>query len=139
MEPASDSSKINLILKITFVILLRKFVLDHNLIFMIKCDNEKETKEWLNIAKEDKEIAEMTWKTKRYVYAIMFWQQAVEKIIKAYIVEERNILPRKIHDLDQLLQQAKLNIKELDIKKYKRVDESLYAYQIRRFKPSVLF
>ncbi|VVA44389.1 conserved hypothetical protein [Candidatus Roizmanbacteria bacterium] len=85
---------------------------------------KKETKEWLNIAKEDKEIAEMTWKTKRYVYAIMFWQQAVEKIIKAYIVEERNILPRKIHDLDQLLQQAKLNIKELDIKNTKELTKA---------------
>ena len=52
----------------------------------------------------------MTWKTKRYVYAIMFWQQAVEKIIKAYITEEMNILPRKTHDVDHLLQQAKLDI-----------------------------
>ncbi len=82
---------------------------------------KKETKEWLNIAKEDREVAEMTWKTKRYVYAIMFWQQAVEKIIKAYIVEEINVLPRKTHDIDQLLQQAKLNIKELDLKDTKEL------------------
>ena len=59
---------------------------------------KKETKEWLNIAEEDKEVAEMTWKTKRYVYAIMFWQQAVEKIIKAYTTEVVNILPKKTHD-----------------------------------------
>jgi len=82
---------------------------------------KKETKEWLNIAKEDKEVAEMTWKTKRYVYAIMFWQQAVEKVIKAYIIEMVNILPRKTHDIDQLLQQAKLNINELNIKDTKEI------------------
>jgi len=85
---------------------------------------KKETKEWLNIAKEDKEVAEMTWKTKRYVYAIMFWQQAVEKIIKAYIIEVINILPRKTHDIDTLLQQAKLNIKELDIKDTKEITKA---------------
>ncbi|KKP60152.1 MAG: hypothetical protein UR56_C0029G0011 [Candidatus Roizmanbacteria bacterium GW2011_GWC2_34_23] len=82
---------------------------------------KKETKEWLNIAEEDKEVAEMTWKTKRYVYAIMFWQQAVEKIIKAYTTEVVNILPKKTHDIDQLLQQAKLNINELDIKDTKEL------------------
>jgi len=82
---------------------------------------KKETKEWLNIAKEDKEVAEMTWKTKRYVYAIMFWQQAVEKIIKAYIIEAINVLPRKTHDIDQLLQQAKLDVNILKIKDTKEL------------------
>lgn len=82
---------------------------------------KKETKEWLNIAKDDREIAEMTWKTKRYVYAIMFWQQAVEKIVKAYIVEVVSTLPKKTHDIDQLLQQAKLNINKLDLKDTKEL------------------
>ena len=82
---------------------------------------KKETKEWLNIAKDDREIAEMTWKTKRYVYAIMFWQKAVEKIVKAYIVEVVSTLPKKTHDIDQLLQQAKLNINKLDLKDTKEL------------------
>lgn len=82
---------------------------------------KKETKEWLNIAKEDKEVAEMTWKTKRYVYAIMFWQQSVEKIIKAYIIEVRNVLPRKTHDIDQLLEQAKLKTDNVKIKDTKEL------------------
>jgi len=85
---------------------------------------KKETKEWLNISKEDKEVAEMTWKTKRYIYAIMFWQQAVEKIIKAYIVEVINVLPRKTHDIDQLLEQAKLNIIEIKIKDTKEITKA---------------
>lgn len=85
---------------------------------------KKETKEWLNIAKEDKEVAEMTWKTKRYVYTIMFWQQAVEKITKAYIIEFINILPRKTHDIDTLLKQTKLNIGELNIKDTKELTKA---------------
>ena len=82
---------------------------------------KKETKEWLGIAKEDREVAEMTWKSKRYVYAIMFWQQAVEKIVKAYIVEVTSTLPRKSHDIDQLLKQAKLSLSELKIKETKEL------------------
>jgi len=82
---------------------------------------KKETKQWLKISSEDKEVAVEMWKTKRYVYAIMFWQQAVEKIIKAYIIEMINILPRKTHDIDTLLQQAKLNINELEIKDTKEL------------------
>lgn len=74
---------------------------------------KKETKEWLQIAKDDREVAIEMWKTKRNVYAVMFWQQAVEKIIKAYIVESVDVLPKKTHDLDVLLKQAKLNIAEL--------------------------
>ncbi len=74
---------------------------------------KKETKEWSQIAKDDREIAIEMWKTKRNVYAVMFWQQAVEKIIKAYIVESIDVLPKKTHDLDVLLKQAKLDITEL--------------------------
>lgn len=82
---------------------------------------KKETREWLKIAKEDKEIAEMTLKTKRYIYAIMFWQQAVEKMLKAYIIEMVNVLPKKTHDIDQLIRQAKLDISELNIANAKEI------------------
>jgi len=84
-------------------------------------DMKKETREWLKIAKEDKEIAEMTLKTKRYIYAIMFWQQAVEKMLKAYIIEMVNVLPKKTHDIDQLIRQAKLDISELNIANAKEI------------------
>lgn len=73
---------------------------------------EKETKQWLKIALEDKNLAVEMWNSKRYVYAVMFWQQAVEKIIKAYIIEQKNIFPIKTHDIDQLLKQAKIDYKQ---------------------------
>jgi HEPN domain-containing protein len=71
-----------------------------------------ETKQWLRIARDDKELAIELWKAKKNVYAIMFWQQAVEKILKAYITEKIDILPKKTHDIDTLLKQAQLTITE---------------------------
>ncbi len=82
---------------------------------------KKETKEWSQIAKDDREIAIEMWKTKRNVYAVMFWQQAVEKIIKAYIVESIDALPKKTHDLDVLLKQAKLDITKLPFSNVKEL------------------
>ena len=84
-------------------------------------DMKKETKEWSQIAKDDREIAIEMWKTKKNVYAVMFWQQAVEKIIKAYIVESIDVLPKKTHDLDVLLKQAKLDITELPLTNVKEL------------------
>jgi len=40
---------------------------------------KKETKQWLKISSEDRDIAVEMWQTKRSVYSVMFWQQAVEK------------------------------------------------------------
>lgn len=80
-----------------------------------------ETKTWIKIAKEDHEIAQEMWDAKRYIYAIMFYQQAVEKILKAYIVEVIDKLPKKTHDIDLLLKDAKLDIKELKIENMKDV------------------
>ena len=82
---------------------------------------KNETKEWLKISQEDKEVAEMTWETKRYVYSIMFWQQSVEKILKAYIIEVQSILPKKTHDIDLLLKQARLDSSEIGVVNAKEI------------------
>lgn len=82
---------------------------------------KKETKEWIKISLEDKDIAIEMWETKRNVYAVMFWQQAVEKILKAYIVEFQDQLPKKTHDLDTLLKQAKLDVKVLTMENVKEL------------------
>lgn len=91
---------------------------------------KKETKLWLHIAADDRELAVEMWETKRNVYAIMFWQQAVEKILKAYIVEIIDVLPKKTHDIDTLLKQAKLDISELS---YVNVKELSLAFTRTRY------
>jgi HEPN domain-containing protein len=82
---------------------------------------KKEATQWLTIAKEDRDLAEEMRKTKRYVYAIMFWQQAVEKILKAYIVEKIDTYPKKTHDLGTLLKQARLKKEELTVEDIKEL------------------
>ena len=91
---------------------------------------KKETNKWLSIAREDREMAEDTLKSKRYVYALMFWQQAVEKIIKCFIIENASVMPKKTHDIDELLKQAKLDIGEI---KYKQVKELSLAFIRTRY------
>lgn len=55
---------------------------------------------------------------RRYRGAVFFGQQAVQKIIKAWIVEYKNQVPRKSHNIKILLKDTGLNleeIKELDV------------------------
>jgi len=63
----------------------------------------------------------MTWETKRYVHSIMFWQKSVEKILKACIIEVQSILPKKTHDIDLLLKQARLDSSEIGVVNAKEI------------------
>jgi len=74
---------------------------------------KKEAKLWLNLAKEDFEDMRYMWKVKRYRGAVLFAQQAVEKIIKGYIVENKSKSPRKIHTIEELVKDAGLDILEI--------------------------
>lgn len=78
---------------------------------------KKETRVWFKIAEEDFKDMEIMRKAKRYRGAVFFAQQAVEKIIKAWVVEYKNQVPRKSHNIKLLLKDTGLNlneIKELD-------------------------
>jgi len=70
---------------------------------------------WLNLAEEDYTDMIVMQKSRRYRGAVLFSQQAVEKIIKAYIVEHIAIYPRKTHFIEELLKDAKLDFKETDV------------------------
>jgi HEPN domain-containing protein len=74
---------------------------------------KKETKTWLKIAEEDYDGAEYLWKGHRYSGAVLFFQQAVEKIIKAYIIEVKHTMPRKTHDIEDLIKTAGLDLSEI--------------------------
>ena len=52
---------------------------------------------------------------KRYRGAVLFAQQAVEKIIKGYIVENRSKSPRRIHAIEELIKDAGLDVSEIEI------------------------
>ncbi len=59
---------------------------------------KKETKEWIEKAKEDLDTANFCFKGKRFEVAIFFSQQAAEKAMKALLLEKTGKII-KTHDL----------------------------------------
>lgn len=84
-----------------------------------------ETKLWLTLADEDYQNAQLLWKNHRYGATVFFSQQAVEKILKAYIVEFQKTLPPKTHRIEMLIQAANLDVSEIGSP---NVDELSKAY-----------
>lgn len=77
---------------------------------------KKITQKWFEFAEKDLKSAEILFKGKEYEAAIYHCHQAIEKTIKAIIVE-KEIKLRKTHDLVELLSDAKINLSS-DILKF---------------------
>ena len=73
---------------------------------------KKETKLWLELASEDYDSMLYMKKGKKTRGAVLFAQQAVEKIVKAYIAEHKKI-PIKSHRIEKLLLEANLSLVDL--------------------------
>lgn len=73
-----------------------------------------ETKVWFNLAKDDYKSARILWENRRYGATVFYYQQSVEKILKAFIVENKKKVPTKTHRVEVLLKEADLDIKEID-------------------------
>lgn len=65
---------------------------------------KKDTKNWVQIAKYDLETAKAMMSSSRFLYVLFTCQQAVEKMLKALIVEFADIFPPRSHDLIKLLE-----------------------------------
>lgn len=72
----------------------------------------EETKLWLRQAEDDFKTAEAMLKTHRYGYTCFCSQQALEKILKAAIIELVGKRPAKTHDLIKLLEDSTLELPE---------------------------
>lgn len=66
----------------------------------------KEIQKWLDIAKEDLDVAKELLSSGRYLYATFFCQQAVEKVFKAVIALRKEGEPPFIHNLVRLAELA---------------------------------
>lgn len=75
---------------------------------------KEEAKIWFDLAQEDEKGAALLWENHRYGLAVFLFQQAVEKILKSYIVEYRNKVPGKTHRIEILIDEADLDLNELD-------------------------
>lgn len=69
-----------------------------------------ETKVWLNQAEEHFRDMEYLYQGSRYSMAVYCAHQALEKILKAAIVELTNAAPPKIHKLDELAKLTGLDV-----------------------------
>ena len=90
------------------------------------------TKEWVNKAEKDFQVAKREFGTKPPEYdAVCFHsQQCVEKYMKA-VLQENNIFFEKTHDLDILLEKCKAFISGLASLKQELVELSSFAVEIR--------
>lgn len=61
-------------------------------------------RQWIEQAEYDLETANAMFAACRYTYVLFCCQQAVEKSVKAIIVERTNELPPRIHSLPRLVE-----------------------------------
>jgi len=64
------------------------------------------TENWLNIAKDDYEVAGQLFDNKKYLYCLFFCQQSIEKAIKAVYYERNEETPPRKHNLTSLAEDA---------------------------------
>jgi HEPN domain-containing protein len=76
---------------------------------------QKVIQEWIDIAQYDLATAEAMLKAKRYLYVVFMCQQAIEKILKAIYVQDKNGLPPRTHNLLYLVDTLKLDMQNKDL------------------------
>ncbi|OGK21047.1 hypothetical protein A3C23_02445 [Candidatus Roizmanbacteria bacterium RIFCSPHIGHO2_02_FULL_37_13b] len=75
---------------------------------------KKETELWFDLAEEDFENMHIMAKSKRLRGTVIFAQQSVEKILKAYIAEFTSTIPPKTHFIEKLVQVTGLDLNEIN-------------------------
>ena len=73
---------------------------------------KKTIQEWLEISEYDLNTAQAMFEAKRYLYVAFMCQQAVEKILKAVYIHQKNGLPPRTHNLLYIVDILKLDIDE---------------------------
>lgn len=72
----------------------------------------KATTEWLKQAEYDFETAQAMFQAGRYIYTFFMCHLAVEKVLKAAVVEQTGDIPPKTHNLIILLKTVQLDLPE---------------------------
>lgn len=73
-------------------------------------ERERFERFWRESANEDLETAEDLFKLKKFSACLFFCHLAIEKILKALVIEATDSYPPAIHDLVKLAQKAKIAI-----------------------------
>ncbi len=72
----------------------------------------KDTANWIALADYDVETARHMLETARYLYVVFLCHLALEKMLKAHVVEKTRTIPIKTHDLIYLVKKSELEIPE---------------------------
>lgn len=70
---------------------------------------KKEVKNWLDSAQYDLETAEHMFNSGRFIYTVFMCHLALEKVLKAKVEEITTRIPPKTHDLEYLVELARLS------------------------------
>lgn len=92
----------------------------------------EDAKDWLARVGSDLSMAEGAIEKKEYMYVAFFCQQALEKTLKAIIIDESGKLPPRTHSLVDLAQFAKITLDE----EKKKLYSSLTAYYVESRYPN---
>jgi len=71
---------------------------------------KKDILQWIKISDYDVETAQAMQKSGRYLYVLFCCQQAIEKRLKALVVNATDEFPPKLHDLTRLADLAKIDL-----------------------------
>jgi HEPN domain-containing protein len=74
------------------------------------------TQKWFDIAKEDLDMANISFQHGRYLHMMFFSQQALEKVLKGFYLEQFQQTPPRKHDLLSLSASCKI-LNELSIER----------------------
>jgi HEPN domain-containing protein len=77
-----------------------------------KFDRDKLIKYWIDSSDEDNETMLTMYETKRYSWSLFVGHLMIEKLLKAYYVQERNDFPPFIHNLLRLAEMCNLELTE---------------------------
>ena len=69
-----------------------------------------DTQNWVALAEYDLETAQHMLKTGRYLYVVFMCHLALEKMLKAHVVETTQSMPAKSHDLIYLVKKSGLDV-----------------------------
>jgi HEPN domain-containing protein len=78
--------------------------------------DSKVPQEWANRAADDLDAARLLLDGGRHTHALFCCQQAIEKALKAIIIERTGKLPPKIHALPRLAELAKVTLPQAQLR-----------------------
>jgi HEPN domain-containing protein len=73
------------------------------------------SQQWAERAQYDLDTADPMFKAGRYLYVLFCCQQAIEKMLKAAIIQRTNEVPPRIHQLVRLVELARVAVEEKHI------------------------